>query len=53
MEIIHLFIGMNSIILKRTKLGSNYIVDLGSVVSGVFPNNVIIAGNPAKIIKSI
>ena len=47
------FIGMNSIILKRTKFGSNCIVGAGSVVSGVFPNNVIIAGNPAKNIKSI
>lgn len=47
------FIGMNSIILKGTKLGSNCIVGAGSVVSGAFPNNVIIAGNPAKIIKSI
>lgn len=46
------FIGMNSIILKGTKLGNNVIVGAGSVVSGCFPDNVIITGNPAKIIKS-
>lgn len=45
------FIGMNSIILKGTTLGNNVIVGAGSVVSGKFPNNVIIAGNPAKVIK--
>lgn len=45
------FIGMNSIILKGTHLGENCIVGAGSVVHGIFPNNVIIAGNPAKIVK--
>lgn len=45
------FIGMNSIILKGTTLGNNVIVGAGSVVHGKFPDNVIIAGNPAKIVK--
>ena len=46
------FIGANSIILKGTTLGRNCVVGAGSVVSGNFPDNVIIAGNPAKIIRS-
>lgn len=45
------FIGANSIILKRTTLGKNVVVGAGSVVCGTFPDNVIIAGNPAKIVK--
>lgn len=45
------FIGANSIILKGTVLGKNCVVGAGSVVSGIFPDNVIIAGNPAKIIR--
>lgn len=47
------FIGMNSIILKGTRIGDNCIIGAGSVVSGTFPDNVIVAGNPAKIIKHL
>ena len=45
------FIGANSIILKGTTMGKNCVVGAGSVVSGTFPDNVIVAGNPAKIVK--
>ena len=45
------FIGANSIILKGTTLGKNVVVGAGSVVCGNFPDNVIIAGNPARIVK--
>lgn len=45
------FIGMNSLILKGTVLGNNVIVGAGSVVHGTFPDNCVIAGNPAKIVK--
>lgn len=47
------FIGCNSIILKGTVLGDNCIVGAGAVVSGNFPENSIIAGNPARIISSL
>lgn len=47
------FIGMNSIILKGSSLGNNVIVGAGSVVCGKFPDNCIIAGNPATIIKKL
>lgn len=42
------FIGMNTIILKGTVLGKNCVVGAGSVVHGIWPDNSIIAGNPAK-----
>ena len=46
------FIGANSIILKGTTLGKNCVVGAGSVVHGTFPDECIIGGNPAKVIKS-
>lgn len=45
------FIGANSILLKGTELGKNCVVGAGSVVCGKFPDNVILGGNPARIIK--
>lgn len=49
----NVFIGVNSIILMGTNIGDNVIVGAGSVVSGNIPSDVVIAGNPAKIICSL
>lgn len=46
------FVGMRSIILPGTEIGDNVIIGAGSVVKGTYPNNVVICGNPAKIICS-
>lgn len=45
------FIGANSIILKGTTLGKNCVVGAGSVVSGIWPDKSIIAGNPARLVR--
>ncbi|SFE84126.1 Hexapeptide repeat of succinyl-transferase [Paenibacillus catalpae] len=45
------FIGCNALILKGTVLGDGCIVGAGAVVSGVFEDNCVIAGNPARVIK--
>lgn len=45
------FIGTNAIILKGTTLGKNCVVGAGSVVCGFWPDNSVIAGNPAKNIN--
>jgi acetyltransferase-like isoleucine patch superfamily enzyme len=49
----NVWIGNNVVILKNTVIGDNTIVATGAIVSGAFPENVIIGGVPAKIIKPI
>ena len=49
----NVWIGSNVTILKNSKIGSNSIVAAGAVVSGEFPENVIIGGVPAKIIGAL
>ena len=49
----NVFIGANSIILKGAIIGDNSVIGAGSVVSGIIPPNVIAAGNPCKVIKSL
>lgn len=49
----NVFIGINSIILMGAHIGNNSIVAAGSVVSGHFPDDVVIGGNPAKVICTL
>jgi serine O-acetyltransferase len=45
------YIGTGSVILGPVKIGSNVTIGAGAVVTKDFPDNVVIAGNPAKIIR--
>ncbi len=47
------WIGLGALILPGAVIGEGSIVAAGSVVSGVFPSNVLIMGNPAKIVKNL
>lgn len=49
----NVFIGMNATILMGTQIGANCIVGAGAVVSGRFEDNVVIAGNPARVICTL
>ncbi|MCU4166649.1 acyltransferase [Carboxylicivirga caseinilyticus] len=49
----NVWLGNNVTILKNTEIGDNSIVAAGAVVSGKFPENVIIGGIPAKIIREL
>jgi len=47
------FIGTQVLILKATHIGEGSVVGAGSVVSGDYPPGVLIAGNPAKIVRHL
>lgn len=46
-------IGSGSTILSRVTIGENAIVGAGSVVTKDVPENAIVAGNPAKVLRYI
>ena len=46
-------IGANSTILPGITIGLNALIGAGSVVTKNVPNNVVVAGNPAKIVKNL
>ena len=46
------FIGARSIILPGVSVGDNVIVAAGSVVTKNIPANVVVGGNPAKVITT-
>lgn len=49
----NVWIGGRSVIAPGVTLGNNVVVAAGSVVTKSFPDNVVIGGNPAKVIKII
>ena len=49
----NVWIGGGVTILPGVCIGNNVVVGAGSVVTKSFPDNVVIAGNPAKIIKRL
>ena len=48
----YVYIGARSIIMPGVKIGNNCIIAAGSVVTKDVPNNNVVGGIPAKIIKS-
>ena len=46
------FIGIGATIIQGIKIGKNVIIGAGSVVIKDITDNVIVVGNPAKIIKN-
>jgi len=45
------FVGIGSSIIQNCKIGKNVLIGAGSVVLKNVPDNVVVFGNPAKIIK--
>lgn len=49
----NVFIGAGSIILPGVTIGNNVVIGAGSVVTKDVPDNVVAAGAPARVLKSI
>ncbi|MDQ3621493.1 MAG: acyltransferase [Verrucomicrobiota bacterium] len=49
----NVWIGMNAVILKGITIGENSVIAAGAVVSNDVPMNVVVAGNPAVIVKHL
>lgn len=49
----NVFIGYGTLILPGAKIGNNVVIGAQSVVSGFIPDNVVVAGVPARVIKTI
>ena len=49
----NVWIGMNAVILKGVTIGENSVIAAGSVVTKSVPANVVVAGNPAVVVKEL
>jgi acetyltransferase-like isoleucine patch superfamily enzyme len=47
----NVWIGMNAVILKGVTIGENSVVAAGSVVTKSVPENSVVAGNPAVVVR--
>lgn len=47
------WIGAGAIILPGVTVGENSIVGAGSVVTKDVPDNTIVVGNPAKVVRNV
>ncbi len=49
----NVWLGGQSAVLKGSKIGKNSVVAFRAVASGEIPPNVVVAGNPARIVKHL
>ena len=49
----NVFFGNNAIVLPNVRIGNNCIIAAGAVVTKDVPDNSVVAGVPAKVIKTI
>lgn len=49
----HVFIGVNSVVMRNVLIGDHVIIGAGSVVNRDIPDGVVAAGNPIKIIREL
>ena len=49
----NVWIGGGSVVLMGVNIGKNVVIGAGSVVTKDISDNVVVAGNPARVIKNI
>jgi acetyltransferase-like isoleucine patch superfamily enzyme len=49
----NVWIGMGAVILKGVEIGENSVVAAGAIVTKSVPPNVVVAGNPAVVVKQL
>lgn len=49
----NVFLGVNAVVLPGIKIGNNVIIGAGCVVTKDIPDNVVVAGNPGRIICTV
>jgi hypothetical protein len=47
----NVWVGAHALVLKGTDIGEDSVVGAGSVVRGEVPRGVVVAGNPAQVVK--
>jgi acetyltransferase-like isoleucine patch superfamily enzyme len=47
------WLGVGAMVLKGAKIGENTVIGANSVVTGEIPANVVAAGNPCRVIRSL
>ena len=49
----NVWVGMHAVILKGVEIGENSVVAAGAVVTKSVPANVVVAGNPANVVRQL
>lgn len=49
----NVYVGTNALIMPGVTIGSNVLIAAGSVVTNSVPSNVVIGGNPARIVCTL
>lgn len=49
----NVWVGAQAGILPGTRIGKNSVVGFGAVCAGVYPENSVIAGNPARVVTTL